>query len=295
MTDTRFPEDTVGQLKEADRLLAIAAIADVALEHDAKADEWVLSVSPGKESLHFAPFQRFNIPGRQIDEAIREGWGVVARAAQVENDRNLSETLTSLRPTVPTLASEEPALTHWLPTDKRDEWESPKGFTLWNIGPVAITRSKQFAHLKRTGRAYKLSLTDDESELIRVHNDIPEPYRIPKNREEYLRRQGKETSPIPGFSEMPSVPRLSSREIMIKETEHQLKEISRGEDLPGLIDETKDLDPFQAGGSLLGFGIGIGLIVGFYKTDSSSAMAALFIVSVAIWIIKRIIIFKKNY
>lgn len=268
MDDTPFSPDLYEQIVEGDRLQTLQAVSKVDLERDPLTDEWVLAITPHDKSPQFKPYTRFNVPGYQINNAIREGWAVVARAAQKENEHLLETILSELEPTIPTTLNQEPPLSSWLPTDSSKTWESTERYAIWEIGPTAITQFKRYTYLQKQADGFNLVLPD--------HRQVSLSKSKPK---------ATEIKPNPA----PAV--LSPTEALRKEMATDLERVARGEDLQALVDDDEYILFPKTLGLVLGMVIGIGLMVYFFSKDNTDAGASMILICTGIWILKRMIMF----
>ena len=291
MADTPHSPEYLELVEEDARLVALQAICDVALERDPLADEWVLSITPNTNSPSFQPYRRFNVPGAQINGAIREGWGVVARAAQQENENAISLILNTLEPTIPVEVGHEPAMSQWLPTDLNGKWESAQNYVIWNIGAETITRLRRFAYLRQLPDGFHLILPDEREVKINLKQSSKHTFRIPDTKADVIQaRKDHESSTdtATGHHE----PLLKDQ--IFKETRDQLEQVIQGRNLFALLDEDEDIRLPKIYGLILGLSLGFGLLIYFFSIGNDTAPVALILACVFVWILKRIIIFIFN-
>lgn len=300
MADSPFHDDLLSRINEPDRLLALNAVADVGLEHDMQANEWVLSITAREGSPKFPPFRRFNVPGVQINAMIREGWGVVARAAQQENERNISDILATLEPSIPQNMTDEPAMSQWLPTDMAGKWESAQNYPIWGIGPCAIDRAKHFAYLTQLTDGFNLILPNGQEVKVPVTKPKPKTksraFRIPETKSDTKNPGQPNTysSTLDKADESSQSIQVRYEEQIMREAEYYIEKVQKGEALEALIDYEEDVQMPKIYGLILGLAAGLGLFIYLLATKEPSYAGTMMIVCTGIWIIKRIIIFFYN-
>lgn len=291
MADSPFSSNFLSHIDERERLEGLTTISEVALERDPLTDEWVLSVSPSDHSPEFDSFKRFNVPGNQINGAIREAWAAVARAAQLENQQTLEGALIQLEPTIPTTKDEEPKLSSWLPAQTQGKWESTQSYAVWDIGPTTITRAKRFAYLQLSRDGFTLSLPDNRQVTVHQPKQQATVYRIPENRAELLRmKEEAKFAKAQGDSTLYDA--LSTPGERIHDQLHEyFTRIARGEELEALIEEYEDKKLPKIIGLVIGVVIGVGLTAFFLSKHDPDTGGIFVLVCTAIWILKRAIMF----
>ena len=273
MAERTPTEDILARITEGDRLQALHAISEVALEHDSLSDEWVLAVTPNSQSPSFEPYTRFNVPGSQINGAVRDAWAKVARAAQHENEQTIEAVRSTLEPTIPSSPQQEPPLSSWLPTETDGEWESTQRYTTWVVEPSRIRQDKRFAYLHHSPDGYSLLLPNNEQVTTTLTKEEDAPFRIPDTKADV-----RPDEPPVSFT---------STERLYRRLAEKLERVAKGEELHELVDKDEDKAIPTVIGLIIGLAIGLGLTAYFVATDNQDAGATMILICTGIWILKR--------
>lgn len=294
MADSTFSPEILSLIDERDRLEGLNAVSEVAIERDPLTEEWVFSISPRELSPRFESFKRFNVPGNQINSAIREAWASVARAAQVENQQAIEHAILQLEPTIPTEQGDEPKLSSWLPTETHGRWESTQSYGIWDIAPTAITQTKRFAYLQQAKDGFTLLLPDNRQVTVGQSKQPAKPYRIPENRAEMLRM--KEEAKLAKAQGDPSIYNelMSPEERIHNQLRDHFIRIAQGEELEALVEQYEDRTLPKIIGLVIGVTIGVGLTALFLSKDDPETGGIFVLVCTAIWLLKRAIMFISS-
>lgn len=285
MTNASPPPETLRLIDEGDRLQELQAVAAVKLTHNPSTDRWAFSLRPHEDSPPFEPFDRTQVPGRQINETIREGWGVVARAAQLENEEQREPWQRVLEPTIPVSVDYEPGETHWVPAGSATQWESTQAFVCWEIGPTTITRGSRAARLTRVRKEYRLTYPDLHQVVVgrlpvaaASHPPQPAPTELQMNPDVLVTLTDEE--------------KARARTFQTDFIKH-LNEVKQGEHLAMLLNVKTAVEAPK------GWGVIVSAPIFYYvytltETNQKSTFITLLFCSAALWVVKRIAIALYN-
>lgn len=185
MNSTDFPQRLLDLIDEDDRLLALAAMADVRLEEDPGTGQWVCAIRPSERyPLPFDPVTHYGVDVAELDNLIRRVWGTIAQQAISVGKATIDEGFDTLAETLPVGGDLLPRVQDWIPTDDPDRFESPRSYLTWRIDGVKIIPMRVYIQLEYTPSGYCLSTPLGQSREYSLHTPgllkpVPPPGREP--------------------------------------------------------------------------------------------------------------------